>query len=64
MTQTTTTPAPIAVIGGGLMGTGIATKFALAGHTVVVIEADSARGARIPAIAAEILDEIIAAGMI
>jgi 3-hydroxybutyryl-CoA dehydrogenase len=36
----------------------------LAGHTVVVIEADSARGARIPAIAAEILDEIIAAGVI
>ncbi|MDR0479011.1 MAG: 3-hydroxyacyl-CoA dehydrogenase family protein [Burkholderiaceae bacterium] len=52
----------IAVVGGGLMGAGIATKFALAGHAVVVIETDSARSARVLEIAAEILDEIIAAG--
>jgi 3-hydroxybutyryl-CoA dehydrogenase len=54
----------IAIVGGGLMGAGIAARFALAGHTVSVVETDSARGARLGSIVAEILDEIITAGAI
>jgi 3-hydroxybutyryl-CoA dehydrogenase len=46
------------------MGAGIAAKFILAGHAVVVVETDAARGARVPVIVADILDQSISAGVI
>lgn len=54
----------VGVAGGGLMGVGIATRFALAGHTVLVVEASTERAAGIPAIAAGILSELLDAGVI
>lgn len=54
----------IGVVGGGLMGVGIATKFALAGHATLVVEADSARAAGIPLLAADILSQLVDAGVI
>lgn len=54
----------VGVAGGGLMGVGIATKFALAGHAVVVVEASAERAAGIPAVAAGILAELVDAGVI
>lgn len=54
----------VGIIGGGLMGAGIATQFALAGINTVVVEADPARIARIPAIIDDILAEQIDAGAI
>jgi 3-hydroxybutyryl-CoA dehydrogenase len=54
----------VGVAGGGLMGVGIATKFALAGHAVVVVEASAERAAGIPAVAAGILAELLDAGVI
>jgi len=50
------------VVGGGLMGCGIATQMAVAGHAVRVCEADEAAAARVPARCAAILDELVAAG--
>ena len=52
------------VVGGGLMGVGIATRFALAGHAVVVVESSQERAAGIPAVAAGILAELLDAGVI
>jgi 3-hydroxybutyryl-CoA dehydrogenase len=54
----------VGVAGGGLMGVGIATRFALAGHAVVVVEASAERAAGIPAVAAGILAELLDAGVI
>jgi 3-hydroxybutyryl-CoA dehydrogenase len=54
----------IGVVGGGLMGVGIAAKFALAGHATLVVEADSARAAGIPLLAADILSQLVDAGVI
>ena len=52
------------VVGGGLMGVGIATKFALAGHATLVVEADPARASNIPVVAADILSQLLEAGVI
>jgi len=49
----------IGVIGGGLMGAGIATRFALAGFDTILIEADSRRLTQIPVIVDAILTELI-----
>jgi 3-hydroxybutyryl-CoA dehydrogenase len=46
------------------MGVGIATKFALAGHATLVVEADPGRAAGIPAVAADILSQLVDAGII
>jgi 3-hydroxybutyryl-CoA dehydrogenase len=54
----------VGVVGGGLMGVGIATKFALAGHPTLVVEADPGRAAGIPALAADILSQLLEAGVI
>jgi 3-hydroxybutyryl-CoA dehydrogenase len=54
----------IGVVGGGLMGVGIATKFALAGHVTLVVEADPARAAGIPLLAADILSQLVDAGTV
>ncbi len=52
------------IVGGGLMGAGIATKFALAGHEILLLETSLARRATIPAVIAGILEELHAAGVI
>ena len=54
----------IGIVGGGLMGTGIATRFALAGHPVTVVEASPERAAGIPVVAADILAQLMEAGVI
>ena len=54
----------VGVVGGGLMGVGIATRFALAGHATLVVEADPARAAGIPLLAADILSQLVDAGII
>jgi 3-hydroxybutyryl-CoA dehydrogenase len=54
----------IGVVGGGLMGVGIATQFALAGHPTVVVEADPGRAGGIPGLAADILSQLEEAGRI
>ena len=54
----------VGVAGGGLMGVGIATRFALAGHAVLVVESSAERAAGIPAVAAGILAELLDAGVI
>ena len=54
----------IGVVGGGLMGVGIATRFALAGHAPLVVEADPARAAAIPLHAADILSQLLDAAII
>jgi 3-hydroxybutyryl-CoA dehydrogenase len=59
-----TTDHVIGVVGGGLMGVGIATRFALAGHATLVVEADSARATGIPLLAADILSQLVDAGII
>lgn len=52
-------PRSIGIIGGGLMGAGIATRFALAGFNTVLIEADPQRITHIPLIVNDILTELI-----
>ena len=54
----------VGVIGGGLMGCGIATRFALAGFDTVLIEADAARVTQITSTIDTILTELIDAGSI
>jgi 3-hydroxybutyryl-CoA dehydrogenase len=54
----------VGVVGGGLMGVGIATRFALAGHLTLVVEASPQRAAGIPVVAAEILSQLLEAGVI
>lgn len=56
--------AMIGIVGGGLMGVGIATQFALAGHATIVVEALAARAASIPLVAADILAQLLDAGVI
>lgn len=52
------------IVGGGLMGAGIATKFALAGHEALVFETSPQRRATIPAVVEGILQELLEAGVI
>lgn len=52
------------IVGGGLMGAGIATKFALAGHEALVFETSPERRATIPAVVEGILQELLEAGAI
>ncbi len=52
------------IVGGGLMGVGIATKFALAGYEALVLETSPQRRATIPAVVEGILQELQAAGVI
>ncbi len=54
----------VGIVGGGLMGAGIAAKFALAGHAALVLETSPARRATIPAVIGGILQELQAAGAI
>lgn len=54
----------VGIVGGGLMGAGIATKFALAGHEALVFETSLERRATIPAVVEGILQELQAAGVI
>jgi 3-hydroxybutyryl-CoA dehydrogenase len=55
---------PVGIVGGGLMGAGIATKFALAGHEALILEVSPQRRATIPAVVAGILQELLEAGVI
>jgi len=55
---------PVGIVGGGLMGAGIATKFALAGHEALVLEVSLQRRATIPAVVEGILQELLEAGVI
>ncbi len=54
----------VGIVGGGLMGAGIATKFALAGYEVLLLETSPARRATLPGIATGILQELQAAGTV
>lgn len=54
----------VGIVGGGLMGAGIATKFALAGHEALVLETSPQRRATIPAVVEGILQELQAAGVL
>jgi 3-hydroxybutyryl-CoA dehydrogenase len=54
----------VGIVGGGLMGAGIATKFALAGHEPLVLETSPQRRATIPAVIEGILQELQAAGAV
>ena len=54
----------VGLVGGGLMGTSIATQFALAGHKVLLRETSPARRAAIPRAIAGITRELLAAGAI
>lgn len=54
----------VGIVGGGLMGAGIAAKFALAGHDALVFEASPERRTTIPAVVEGILQELQAAGVI
>jgi 3-hydroxybutyryl-CoA dehydrogenase len=54
----------VGIVGGGLMGAGIATKFALAGYDALVLETSPQRRATIPAVIEGILQELLAAGVI
>lgn len=54
----------VGVVGSALMGTGIATKFALAGVSTVVIESDTTRITKIPLLVDDMLAELKASGLI
>jgi 3-hydroxybutyryl-CoA dehydrogenase len=54
----------LGIVGGGLMGAGIATRFALAGQEVLLLETSVPRRAAIPEAIAGILQELLAAGAI
>lgn len=58
------TPNTVGIVGGGLMGAGIATRFAMAGYSVIVCEADERRIPQILPMAQEIMSELIDAGRI
>ena len=55
-------PCTVAVIGAGLMGVGIAARFAQHGHTTHLFDVDAARLAQAPIVLASILDELIEVG--
>jgi 3-hydroxybutyryl-CoA dehydrogenase len=52
----------VGIVGGGLMGAGIAVKFALAGHEVFLLEASPERRNSLPDVIAGILGELQEAG--
>ena len=52
------------IVGGGLMGAGIAARFARAGYAVMVMESAAARRGAIPGVVAGIMEELLAAGAI
>ncbi len=52
------------IVGGGLMGAGIAAKFARAGHQVIIHETSVARRGAIPEVIAGIFDELLSARVI
>jgi 3-hydroxybutyryl-CoA dehydrogenase len=54
----------VGIVGGGLMGAGIAARFALAGQEALVLETSPQRRATIPAVITGILQELQAAGAI
>jgi 3-hydroxybutyryl-CoA dehydrogenase len=54
----------VGIVGGGLMGAGIAVKFTLAGHETLLLETAPERRAAIPAVIAGILQELREAGAI
>ncbi len=54
----------VGIVGGGLMGAGIAAKFALAGHATIVLEANEAHVPLIPNLVRDILIELIEAELI
>jgi 3-hydroxybutyryl-CoA dehydrogenase len=54
----------VGIVGGGLMGAGIAARFAVANHDVLLLEISPKRRAAIPAAVSEILQELLAAGTI
>lgn len=54
----------VGIVGGGLMGAGIAARFALAGHETLILETSSQRRVTIPAVIESILQELQAAGVI
>jgi len=54
-------PLRIAVIGAGLMGVGIATRFVQHGHPTVLYDVDAGRVSAATAVAGAILDELSAA---
>lgn len=58
------TNAVIGVVGGGLMGIGIATKCALAGFRTTVVDNNRDRIAELPRLASTILSELIDAELI
>jgi len=55
-------PRAIAVIGAGLMGVGIATRFTQHGHPTYLYDVDPARVANASAVMATLLDELIDVG--
>jgi 3-hydroxybutyryl-CoA dehydrogenase len=54
----------VGVIGGGLMGTGIAVQFALAGHEVKLLEESPERRRAIPGVIDGIMQELRLAGVL
>jgi 3-hydroxybutyryl-CoA dehydrogenase len=54
----------VGIVGGGLMGAGIAVKFALAGHETLLFEASTERRAALPAVIDAILQELREAGAV
>lgn len=54
----------VGIVGGGLMGAGIAAKFAVAGHETLLLETSPQRRVMIPAVIEGILEELQAAGAI
>jgi 3-hydroxybutyryl-CoA dehydrogenase len=54
----------VGIVGGGLMGSGIATKFALAGCETVVVEPAEARLSNIRGVARDILSEMASADIL
>lgn len=51
----------VGIVGGGLMGAGIAAQFARAGHQVVIFETSAARRDALPGVIAGIMEELLAA---
>lgn len=54
----------VGVLGGGLMGAGIAAKFALAGWDTVVVEANQESLPRVTGLVKDVLAELVEAGVI
>ncbi len=54
----------VGIIGGGLMGAGIAVQFARAGHEILLFETSAERRAAMPRVMADILAELQEAGAV